>query len=94
MKRKISLISAVAIISAITAASSALAEGCGKEEITVPVYCERQVVTQEAKLSCDTTDSKFADFSQGCRMMPRVVQTENYVCGTKTISITKMCPHG
>jgi len=93
MKRKISLISAV-LISALASSSSAFAEGCGKEEMTVPVYCDRVVVKQASQLSCDTTDSKFADFSQGCTMTSPVVETEKYVCGTKTISITKMCPHG
>lgn len=94
MKPRIPLFSAVAILSALASGSSAFAEGCGTEETTVPVYCERVVVKQVSQLSCNTTESNFADFSQACAMTPPVVETEKYVCGTKTISITKMCPHG
>lgn len=81
----------LALMSTITVSH---AEGCGQEVIKVPVYCERTVVSEPARLICGSSDSNFADFSEGCAMTEPVNVTERYVCGTKTQTITKMCPHG
>lgn len=93
IKRKF-IFSVAALVSLLSSHSVSFAEGCGKEEIKVPVYCERTVVVEPAKMVCSRTDSNFADFSEGCALTDPVTANEKYVCGTKSQWITKMCPHG
>jgi hypothetical protein len=94
MKQKTLFITLVALLALMINCAMSFAEGCGQEEIKVPVYCERTVVSEPARLICGSSDSNFADFTEGCAMTEPVNVTERYVCGTKTQTITKMCPHG
>lgn len=94
MKQKSFFIPLGAMLTLVSTGVTSFAEGCGQEEIKVPVYCERTVVSEPARLICGSSDSNFADFSEGCAMTEPVNVTERYVCGTKSQWITKMCPHG